>query len=335
MTLRAAVIGCGKIGSELSVDPFLKGDVFTHAEAYSRCEGTELVAVCDSDPSKLEAAGKLWGVSRLYANAEDMAKAEKLDLISICTPTLTHGEVLRAVLGSPNPPRGILCENPLGLTLAESEMMAAIAEKKKVVLATVYMRRYANNFRALKKFLDDGGIGKLQAITGLYIKGTFHNGTHWFDMLRFLAGEVEMVSGLNMLGETRDDPTLDVALFMKSGILATLRAVDHMAYTVFEMELFGSGGRVRIVDSGFGIEVYRPMPSERYAGYTELQRVPMDFGDRRNLMLHAVEDMVDALETGRPPLCTAADGVEAARIADAAMRSRNGSVVALQTRVTA
>ena len=327
--LRAAVIGCGKIGSELSVDPFLKGDVFTHAEAYSRCDKTDLVALCDSDSGKLGAAAQLWGATSLFSSAEELVAKEKLDLLSICTPTPTHGEILRVVLDSPNPPRGILCEKPLGLTLAESEMMATLAEKKGVVLATVYMRRYANNFRALKKFLDEGGIGKLQAITGVYIKGTFHNGTHWFDMLRYLAGEVEFVSGLNMLGETREDPTLDVALHLKSGVLATLRALDYTAYTTFEMELFGTGGRVRIIDSGYEIEVYRPMPSLRYEGYVELQRVPMDFGDRRNLMLHAVEDMVASLETGRLPLCTAADGVAAARIADAASRSRHGMVVSL------
>lgn len=324
---RAAVIGCGKIGSELSVDPFLKGDVFTHAEAYTRCDKTELVALCDSDRLKLDAAAKLWGTPTTYLSAEDLMGKEKLDVVSICTPTATHGEVLLSVLDSQNPPRAILCEKPLGMTLAESEMMATLAAKKNVLLATVYMRRYANNFRALKKFLDEGGIGKLQTVTGIYIKGTFHNGTHWFDMLRYLCGEVEMVSGLDNLGETRDDPTLDVALRLTSGVFATLRAADHTAYTVFEMELFGTGGRVRIVDSGFEIEVYKPMPSERYAGYTELQRVPMDFGDRRNLMLHAVEDIVECLDTGKPPLCTASDGVEAARIADAATRSPNGGIV--------
>lgn len=319
--LRAAVIGCGKIGSELSVDPLLKGDVFTHAEAYERCDKTELVALCDSDEEKLTAAGKLWGVTSLYTTAEELVANEGVDVVSICTPTASHGSVLRAVLTGPNSPRGILCEKPLGMTLAESEEMAALAEGQGVCLATVYMRRYATNFRALKKFLDEGGIGELQTISGVYIKGTFHNGTHWFDMLRYFAGEVDHVSGLNILNETREDPTLDVALFLKSGVMATLRALDYTKYTTFEMDLFGTGGRVRIIDSGFEIEVYRPEPSPRYEGYVELGRVQMDFGDRRNLVLHAVEDMVECIETGRAPLCTAADGVAAARIADAALRS--------------
>ena len=327
--LLTAVIGCGKIGSELSVDPLLKGDVFTHAEAYTKCGRTELVALCDADPAKLAAAAKLWGTSRLYSSAEELVAKEKLDIVSICTPTATHGAVLRTLLSSSHPPRGILCEKPLGMTLAESEEMAALAGSKGVTLATVYMRRYATNFQALKEFIDDGGIGKLQMVTGVYMKGVFHTGTHWFDMLRYFCGEAEMVSGLNSLGETRDDPTLDVAIGLKSGVLATLRPADHTVYTVFEMDLFGSGGRVRIVDSGFEIEVYKPMPSPRYEGYIELKRVPMDFGNRRNLMLHAVVDMVESLATGRPPLCTAADGVAAARIADAAIRSleRDGSIV--------
>lgn len=319
--VRSAVVGCGKIGSEMSVDPLLKDDVFTHAEAYARCDKTELVALCDSNEEKLAAAGKLWGVTALYSSVEELVAHEALDVVSICTPTATHGAVLRSVLNGSSPPRGVLCEKPLAMTLAESEEMAALGNERGVCLATVYMRRYANNFHALKKFLRGGGIGDLQTIAGVYIKGTFHNGTHWFDMLRYFAGEVERVSGLNMLNETRDDPTLDVALQMKSGVLGTLRALDHTKYTTFEMDLFGTGGRVRIVDSGFEIEIYKPRPSPRYEGYVELQRVPMDFGDRRSLVLHAVEDMVECLETGRAPLCTAADGVAAARIADAAVRS--------------
>ena len=34
-------------------DPLMAGDVFTHAEAYSKSEKTDLIALCDTDEKKL------------------------------------------------------------------------------------------------------------------------------------------------------------------------------------------------------------------------------------------------------------------------------------------
>lgn len=37
----AALIGCGKIGTDFADDPLMRGDVFSHAEAYGVCLDTE------------------------------------------------------------------------------------------------------------------------------------------------------------------------------------------------------------------------------------------------------------------------------------------------------
>jgi hypothetical protein len=61
MVYRAAIIGCGKIGSEFSENPAAREMVLTHAEAYHRRADTQLSAVCDLDPEKLARCGDLWG----------------------------------------------------------------------------------------------------------------------------------------------------------------------------------------------------------------------------------------------------------------------------------
>jgi predicted dehydrogenase len=311
-------------------DPLMAGDVFTHAEAYYASEKTTLVALCDIDRSKLEDAGNRWTVSDLFEDAASMMAKAAPEIVSICTPTNTHLQIAQQLADSRTPPKAILCEKPLASALADAERLVAMAEEKEIVLATIYMRRYAENFRALKKVLDSGELGKIQAVSGWYIGGAFHNGTHWFDMLRFLVGEVTAVHGLNMLGETGADPTLDVALWTEAGALATLRACDANKYTLFEMDIVAESGRVQIDDSGHSITVSRAAPSPRYTGYTELQPSGIDFGHRRNLMLNAVEDAVDAVTLGHAPACTGGDGVAALRIADAAARSvKHGRVIEL------
>jgi predicted dehydrogenase len=319
--MRAAVIGCGRIGSTLADDPLLRGDIFTHAEAYTKSSRTELVALCDMDGGKLEAAGRRWKVDGLFTDPTKMMGTAAPDIVSICTPTASHLDVARAILTSEKPPRAILCEKPLGKTVHEAEEIVSIATARHVTLSTIYMRRFAKNFIALKSLVDSGELGEIQAISGWYVGGTFHNGTHWFDMLRYFAGEAEMVSGLDILREGGDDPTLDVAIFMSKRVLATLRASNAKRYSVFEMDIVLERGRAQITDSGHVISLSRAAPSPRYTGYVELEPIERDLGDRRDLMLHAVEDAVDAVTFDREPGCTGADGIAAMRIADAASTS--------------
>ena len=331
--MRGAVIGCGRIGSTLADDPLFRGDIFTHAEAYTKSLQTELVALCDTDSRKLAAAGKRWNVGALFTDAREMIAAVSPDIVSICTPTASHVDVARAVLTSDKPPRAILCEKPLGKTVHEAEEIVSIATARHATLSTIYMRRFAKNFIALKSLIDSGELGDIQAISGWYVGGTFHNGTHWFDMLRYFAGEVEMVSGLDIRREGGDDPTFDVTLFMSKRVLATLRARDARRYSVFEMDIMLEKGRAQITDSGHAISLSRAAPSPRYTGYVELEPIERDLGDRRDLILHAVEDAVTAVTFGREPACTGADGIAAMRIADAASisaRELSGVVVKVE-----
>src|SRR6266550_1411951 len=331
--MRGAVIGCGRIGSTLADDPLLRGDIFTHAEAYTKSSQTELVALCDTDRAKLEAAGRRWNTEALFTNPYEMMASASPEIVSICTPTASHIDVAREILSSEKPPRAILCEKPLGNTVDEAREIVALAAERGVTFTTIYMRRFAKNFIALKSLIESGELGKIQSVSGWYIGGTFHNGTHWFDMLRYFAGDAEIVSGLDILGETGHDPTFDVAIFMSSGILATLRAGDARRYSLFEMDLLLEKGRAQITDSGHVISLSLAAPSPRYTGYVELEPIERDFGDRRDLTLHAVEDAVDAVTFGREPACTGADGIAAMRIADAASisaREFSGGVVKVE-----
>jgi predicted dehydrogenase len=306
----------------------MAGDVFTHAEAYAVSPRTALAGVCDLDAEAAARCGARWNAPS-FTSVEALLDAVGPEVVSVCTPDATHAAVLRQVMAHPRAPRAILCEKPLATELGEAQALVAEARARGIVLAVAYMRRHARNLRALRDFVLRGGVGEVRAVTGWYGKGTLHNGSHWFDLLRMLAGEVVRVRGVDVLGEEGADPTLDVLLWTEPGALATLRATDASTFTVFEMDLVGSAGRVLITDSGHRIDVLRAGPSPRYSGYTELLPEARDFGDRRDLMLHAVEDLAEALEQGRDPACTGEDGLAALRIGMAALRSaRTGQEVA-------
>jgi len=320
MTLRAAVIGCGRIGSLFAEDPGLADDVYSHAGAYALSPATELVAVCDLNPQAAANCAARWDVDSWFTDAADLLAQARPEIVSICTPDETHYEVARLALEAPSV-RAILCEKPLATDAQEGGELVRLANGTGTIVAVAYVRRYAGNMRNLRRRLEEGSLGPVRAVSGWYGNGLLHNGSHWLDLLRMLAGEVEWVEAADRLREGGADPSLDVTLGLSSGGVASLRGVDASNYSIFEMDLLTGCGRVSIRDSGHRVDLFRARPSGRYEGYSELVAEPHDLGDMRNLMLHAVEDLAAALREGRAPLCTAEDALAALRIAMAASKS--------------
>jgi predicted dehydrogenase len=255
-----------------------------------------------------------------------MLAEQQPDLVSVCTPDETHYDLLRTVLAAPSV-RGVLAEKPLALTVAQAEELARLATEHDVALAVNYMRRYAGSHQKLKEFLDSGGIGEVLTVGGYYTKGTLHNGTHWFDLARFLVGDIARVWGRDVLREGGNDATLDAFMEFDCGAGAHLQACSAAAYTVFEMDLVGTRGRVRLIDSGHVFQTFEVADSPRYTGYRAL--IPVDglAGGLENVLLNAVEDLAHAVDDGTHPLCSAADGVAALKVALAVRDSAAGEAV--------
>jgi predicted dehydrogenase len=328
MPYRAVVIGCGKIGSEFADDPRVPG-IYSHAGAYAACADTRLVAVCDRDPAKLERCGRRWQVADCYREARQLLMDVQPDIVSICTPDDTHADLLRLVLAAPGV-RAVLVEKPLATDLQAARQLVDLAEDKRVVLAVNYSRRYAVNHTELQEFLQCGGIGAIQTIGGYYTRGTLHNGSHWFDLARFLVGPVSRVWGRDFLKETGDDPTLDAFLEFAGGASGHLHACAAQAFSLFEMDLVGIKGRVRLLDFGSAIEFYEVAESREYTGQQTLSLKERKQHGFRDVVLHAVQDLVHCLNTNSRPRCGGADGVAALEIALAVRESAaSGKIVAM------
>lgn len=329
MAFRAAIVGCGLIGSEFSATDSLPG-VWSHAQAYSANPDTELVAVCDANLEKLEKCASRWGVPGKHSDFSTMLRAENPDIVSICTPDATHFELIKLALLHPSV-RAVFAEKPLASRLEEAEELVNMAEKKGVLLAVNHTRRYAPGFIRLQKNIASGFIGKIQAVSGLYTKGTLHNGSHWFDLANYLLGPVACVSGFDSLKEQNGDPTLNVRLEFANGAPGSLLACDADAFAVFEMDIIGVLGRARIADSGFTIEIYHLANSPFGAGYKKLALAEKIAGGLGEALPNAVADLVRCLKEGGAPLCSGQDALRALRIGFAAQHSaKTGSPVDLR-----
>jgi len=317
---KAALIGCGRIGSESADSPSSVG-IYTHAGAYAACAATRLAAVCDIDRIRLARCGERWQVEARYTDPLELLAEERPDIVSLCTPDDTHATLLRAVLETPGV-KAVLAEKPLAPTTEEARELVTLAENRGVVLAVNYIRRFAPSHVELQNWLSTGGVGNLQAVSGYYVKGLLHNGTHWLDLARYLAGEVDSVLGHDRLQEPSNDPTLDVELTFANGARGCLFGLDARRFSHFEMDLIGSAGRVRLTEFGHNLEVYETVDSPRYAGCRELARIDSAFRvGLKDVLLHAVQDVVRCLAEGGQPRCSGSDGVAALEMAFAARAS--------------
>ena len=309
MGYRVGIVGCGRIGSEFDDDPRRK-IVSSHAGAYSAVSQTDLVAASDMNKGKLQKCGIKWGIKSLYEDYEKMLEKEKLDILSICTWSSTHLEILRkaAEYGV----KAIFCEKPIATNLKDADEMIRICKKNNVILMIDHQRRFDEFHQSVKKFISDGKMGKIQQVVFYYTAGIANTGSHMFDLLRFLFGEVDWVYAVYSENKSPnpEDPNIDGILKFKNGTLCSVHACDMKHFLIFEADIIGTKGMMRITHSGFDLEFYEIGESKLFSGYSEIfkSESPINKNVRRKFMINAVRHLVDCLEKNKEPISSGFDG---------------------------
>jgi predicted dehydrogenase len=322
--LQAAVIGCGFIGCG---QPLISADVgvFSHADAYLASENTSLVALCDSSETRLDQLSARFSDVATCTSIDDCLETHQPEIVSIATPDETHFAMAMKVCAFPSV-RGVLLEKPIALNSFEGHQLVAAAKANNVRLAVNYSRRYTKRFQFIAEQIKAGVLGEIQTILGLYTKGILHNGSHWVDLLDMFGFQVRRVDAYLSVVDNKLDPTPQVTFRLPNGS-ACLAGCDERNFTVFEMDIVGTLGRVRITDGGFSVDWSLAKPSERFTGYTVLAPASgkneggKNDGGMKDAMLNAVDDLTDAVRTGRKPLSSAETAVTTIEVCEAVLRS--------------
>jgi len=324
---RAAIIGCGRIASLFADDKKRRG-VVTHAQAYRAHPKTELIAACDLDRKRLTHFGRRWNVKALYDDLDAMMKKERPDLLSVCTGNSNHEAIVRQAVR--RGVKGIICEKPISDSLEAADRMIRLCRKKNVPLLVNYSRRYNELHHRLRAILAGGGLGDIQTVSCYYTAGVMNTGTHLFDILRFFFGDVSWVCSHPDKILKAPDPTFDVYLYFKKGFGCTISTLDVAHYMQFEIDIYGTRGRIRIEDSGMRAQFWGTTAHQVYSGYKTLEpRKVVTAGFSHNF-LAMIDNLVAACEGKQKPYCSGEDGRAAFEIAAAAHLSlRTGKKVKL------
>lgn len=310
--LRAALIGCGRIGAGCS--GIGQSRLQSHAAAYTACEGTKLVAACDPDEKVLACMNEKWGIERLYRDAQDMIQSEDPEVVSICTPAASHLSLMREVV-APGSLKRVLLEKPVASTPEEAAEIGMLAKANNVTVAVNYARRYAPVYQAVAKAFQEGQYGDIQHIQVVYTKGIVNNGSHVLDLLRFLFGDPDGFAVVNVISPVAEDPEVSFRVVYQDRFEAWISCVDSSQYNVFDMDVFGTRGRLRFTDLGHKSSVYNVEDVREIHGFRQLKMDSLQDTGLSTATGRAVSDVLDAEKESRLPICTIRDGALALSMA--------------------
>jgi predicted dehydrogenase len=225
--------------------------------------------------------------------------------------------------------RAIFCEKPLASTPAQATEMVERCRGAGVLLAVNHTRRWEPLYVRAKQLLAEGAIGRLEAIVGYYPGKVFTMGTHLFDLMRFFGGNVQWVCGqsADMWIASDEEENLSGQVQFRSGATGCIVSGWDRTNHVFELDLFGSAGRLRLSGDGAAMDLCRFEESPRYSGYRELAPdagiggVVPDGLFQASRLVTAMQDVIDCVGSGKQPACNGLDGLAALDIAYALRES--------------
>jgi len=262
------IIGAGNIGAFYD-NPQSK-NILTHAHAFKKHFGFNLLGFVDLNSQRAQDAANLWGVEA-FPTLDAALSKHHVDIVVVAVSDEHHYSVLKEL--SKYSLKLIFTEKPLTKKIDEGTEIVDIFKERNIPIIINYSRRFVPEFSTLKDEIASGAFGTYLSGSGYYGKGTLHNGSHMVDLLIFLFGNIYKTQTVSRVYDHYDDdPSCSAILTIKSGGKFFMQGIDCRGYSLFELDLLFEKQRVRIFESGFKIEYYEVVESQIFAGYHELKK---------------------------------------------------------------
>ena len=316
------------------------GDIATRRAGPALVEvaNSEVVAVCDINRERADELAAKLGAGAVYTDYAAALTDSEADAVYIATPQHTHIELSLAALDAG---KHLLCEKPLGLNGAECLRLLEAARSSDRVTSCSNYRRLSEQYKVTEAMLQRGEIGTLTGGWAIYSSG-FHNpgnapirralgmsrikelGFYLIDIAQNFLG---MPSTAMACGSTINEAVMNdveelatVVLSFPGGAVSTIIFNCTSPGTRHELELFGTEGRIywpQWPPHGNGPVVkITPAGPEQIEAHTH-----------ENWHLPMIEDFVEAVLTGREPVCTIESATKTEIITDAIFRSMDSGCV--------
>lgn len=333
-----------------------------HIAGYKALENVELYAVCDINGQRALNCSKKNDIKHVFTDYNEMLKLAELDAVSVCTWNSVHAPATIAALKAG---KHVLCEKPMATNAEEALEMEKAAKETGKVLMIGFVRRFGNDTKVLKDFIDNGMMGDIYYTKASYLRrfgcpgGWFGDkkrsgggplidlGVHVIDLVRFLMNKPKAVS---VTGATFDK------LGTRSNIKQQKAYVAADAGEIFDVEDMAvamikfDNGAVLHVETSFSLNIKKDIGDIELFGsksgakldpklefYSEMNNYLVDVTPAHDTALsfnglfeNEIAHFADCVSKGTKCISPAEDGVEIMKIIDAVYESaRTGKEVIL------
>ena len=329
--MRVGIVGVGFMGT-------------THAAGWADtpAEVVGFTAETQNEAGNLAAQYRV----KVYPSLEAMLP--DVDVVDICSPTHLHYEMaLKAAAAG----KHIVCEKPLARTTQQAQKIVAACQKAGVQLLVAHVVRFFPEYALARAAVAEGQIGKPGVIrlhrgsyrpkkpAGNWFLDEVKSGgilmdlmIHDYDYARWVAGDVESVTARRVTQRHPEAP-VDYGLVIlshRSGALSHIAGAWAYPPPTFRthLEIAGDQGLIE-----FDSEASAPIQN------LILKTGGLDSPDvglpsspaSESPYTTQLKEFYRALADGETPRVSAADGLAAVQIAEAALESaHNGQPVTLQ-----
>jgi predicted dehydrogenase len=326
-----------------------------HLDAIAAAPGVEVHSVIDPSQSAHEHADRIG--APWYPSLAAALEAGKPDGVILATPNKLHVENGLECVAARVP---ALVEKPLASDLAGGRELVLAGERAGVPLLVGHHRRHNPLIAAAKSRIDDGLLGTLVAVHGMFwlMKPDSYFETDWrrqpgggpvflnlihdIDLLRHLIGEIVSVQALtsNAVRGNAVEETAALVLRFDNGVLGTFNLSDTIVapwsweLTASENPAYPSTGQSCYFIGGTHGSIELPgarvwtNPGERsWWEPISATRYPVSTGDP---LVCQIRQFARVIRGDEPPLVPAAEGLKTLQVIDAVQRSaQSGLPVAL------
>ncbi|MFM0512127.1 Gfo/Idh/MocA family protein [Paraburkholderia sp. RL17-373-BIF-A] len=334
-----ALIGCGFFARN-------------HLHAWRDVSGANMVALCDADEARLTAAGREFGIERLYTDAAAMLRGERLDFVDIATTVASHRALVELAAAS-----GVatICQKPFARTLDDAYAMVAACDEANVPLMVHENFRWQSAIQAVGAALQAGAIGRpfwgrvsfrsaFDVFSGQPYLAEGERfivedlGIHVLDIARFLFGDATRVTA----SMSRVNPAIkgeDVATIMlchESGVNSIVDCsyatrLPHELFPQTLIEVDGSAGTLRLM-ANYQLQIHTAAGTElRDATPPALSWSSAPWEAIQGSVLNIQSHWIDCLRSGREPATSGRDNLRTLVLVEATyLSAREGRSVDLR-----
>jgi predicted dehydrogenase len=137
--------------------------------AMQRSQRCDVVAIASRDASRAAETAARLGIRRSHGSYEALLADDEIEAVYIPLPNHLHAEWTERAAAAG---KHVLCEKPLGLSVAEVVTMIEACRRAGVLLMEAFMYRLHPSWQRTHELVAEGAIGELRAIQARF---AYHN----------------------------------------------------------------------------------------------------------------------------------------------------------------